>query len=225
MGRLYETAAGGGATTRFLYDGDALVAEYDASGTLLRRYAFGPNPDEPLLWDEGGALDCAGARLLHADHRGSIVASADCAGARLGAANIYDPYGVPGAANTGRFQFTGQAFLPELALYYYKARMYSPAIGRFMQTDPIGYDDQINLYAYVHNDPVNAIDPDGERTIWLQVDAWWGETPTKAPHGHRREGFKDNLLMGREVTAGIYLSIPTARAGLMAFPNCATEHA
>ena len=57
--------------------------------------------------------------------------------------------------------FTGREYDSEVGLYYYRARYYKPQIGRFLQTDPIGYYAGLNLYAYVGNNPLNWIDPYG----------------------------------------------------------------
>jgi RHS repeat-associated protein len=156
LGRLYQAA--GATTTRFQYDGDKLIAEYDGSNGLLRRYVHGPSVDEPILWYEGTGTTTR--RYLTADERGSVIAVTDASGNAI-QINAYDEYGIPAASNLGRFQYTGQTWLPELGFYYYKARMYSPTLGRFMQTDPIGYQGGINWYNYVGSDPVNARDSSG----------------------------------------------------------------
>ena len=151
------------AATAFLYDGGQMTTEYDKlTLAMQRRYVWGADVDEPLVWYEGAGT--SDRRFLHADERGSVIAVSNASGTVTNI-NSYDEYGIPAATNVGRFQYTGQAWLPELGMYYYKARIYSPTLGRFLQTDPIGYGDGLNWYNYVGSDPVNATDPSGLRCL------------------------------------------------------------
>lgn len=155
--RLQQIGSGG-STTKLTYDGLDRIAEFDGSNTLLRRYVHGPGVDEPVVWYEGsGTTD---RRFLSSDERGSVISATDSSGTVLGL-NKYDEFGNPQSGNLGIFGYTGQAWQPTMGIWYYKARDYDPELGRFLQTDPIGYQGGLNLYAYVGNDPVNWIDPLG----------------------------------------------------------------
>ncbi|WP_196229848.1 RHS repeat-associated core domain-containing protein [Teredinibacter turnerae] len=74
----------------------------------------------------------------------------------------YDAYGKTQFSNQSyklRFGFQGQMYLSEVDVYHFKSRAYFPKFGRFLQPDVVGYADGLNMYPFVHNDPVNNVDP------------------------------------------------------------------
>jgi RHS repeat-associated protein len=145
-------------TSIFAYDGDNLIEEVNSSGAVVARYSQGENIDEPLAMLRGGATD-----YYEADGLGSVTSLSSPAGA-LVQTYTFDSFGKQTASSgslTNPFRYTGREFDTETSLYYYRARYYDPAAGRFLSEDPASFRGGINLYGYVLNNPANTIDPSG----------------------------------------------------------------
>lgn len=162
-----------GVVTYYLYDTYfRVIEERNAADELQARTFYGSGMDEPLTLERG-----AGTYIYHRDALGSITALTGQDGSLVERV-VYDVYGAPtffdaagnpmdGSLAQNPILFTGRRYDPESGNYYYRARIYSPALGRFLQQDPLGYVDTMNLYAYVRNDPVDLTDPEG-----LNPDGW-----------------------------------------------------
>ena len=149
------------------------MLEYDGStGAPLAWTAQGPGLDAPLA-----RIDLSGGTRtgLIPDIQGSVIGELSSSGTLTKTA--YLPYGENDAPPGTGQRYTARRLDPETAgstaqpsgLYYYRARTYSPAWGRFLQPDPIGLNGGNNLYAYVLNDPLNAVDPSGLDTYFFHI--------------------------------------------------------
>ena len=146
--------------TRYVYNNEDILLEFDGTNTQIARYTHGLGIDEPLIMERGGQ-----SFFYHTDGLGSIIDLTDSNGAVV-QSYVYDSFGnieqqVGSLVNP--YTYTGREFDPESGLYYYRARYYDSTMGRFINEDPIGFaagDD--NFYGYVQNNPINFVDPDGE---------------------------------------------------------------
>lgn len=171
-GRLVRLTSG--TTTKdLLYDGVDLITEYNSNATVASRYIHGPGTDDPLVWLLGA--NDSDRRYYYTNYQGSIIGYTGSTGALVsGSLTKYGAWGEPRNSSNSetwpasRFGYTGQMVLGDARLYYYKARVYDPAFGRFLQTDPIGSKDDLDLYAYVGGDPINGVDLDGtdKNSFW-----------------------------------------------------------
>jgi RHS repeat-associated protein len=165
---MWTAASGmpiGGTCTPYMLSGTEEVADLDGDRNIIRRYIPGAAIDERVAQIDGsnGAVT-----FIHNDRQNSVIALSDAVGHPV-QRRAYGVYGetataqmepaTNGAAHP--FGYTGRRYDPDLGLYYYRARWYDPSLGTFLQTDPIGSLDYINLYAYVGLEPGNGVDPTG----------------------------------------------------------------
>ena len=131
-----------------------IIAEYNGSGTLVNRYAY------------GYGLTAANDNLYTFDGNGNTSELTNASG-QLVNKYLYEPFGgslYKSETSTNDFEFVGQLGVMNLGndLLYMRNRFYTPTLGRFMNEDPIGLaGGDVSFYRYVLNDPVNALDPWG----------------------------------------------------------------
>lgn len=151
-----------GGLAYYVYDGINLLQELGADLRARDTYVHAPGIDRPLAMIRGGQI-----YFFHADRNGSILAVTDAKGAVAGTWD-YDAFGAI-VSQTGSltqpFGYTGREFDAVAGLYYYRARFYDPALGRFLSADPASaaFDDPLTLnpYLYTKNSPVRFVDPIG----------------------------------------------------------------
>jgi RHS repeat-associated protein len=156
--RVSKSVVGAAAPTVYLYDVANAVQE--VIGNVTNPILTGLSTDERFARN-----DVNGRTDLLTDALNSTIALTDPTGA-ITQQYSYDPYGNVTQSDTttgftNPYLYTGRE-ADSTGLYYYRARYYSPTMGRFISEDPLGFGGgQNNFYAYVGNDPLTAIDPSG----------------------------------------------------------------
>jgi RHS repeat-associated protein len=152
LGRRISRTVNGDSST-FQYDRLEIVREVGSAGDTA--YLRTLRVDEVLA-----RRDPNGTLTYVSDALGSTVALVDSSPA-LTTEYTYEPFGkttVSGSPSINAFQFTGREN-DGTGLYYLRARHYDSRGARFLQPDPIGFSgEDMNLYAYVGNSPVNWVD-------------------------------------------------------------------
>ena len=170
LGRRLGVQVNGALVQGFLYADDLRpVAELDGAGTIVSQFVYASRANVPDYMIRGGQT----YRLL-SDERGSVRLVLNAATGQLVQQLDYDAWGgIIQDSNPGfqPFGFAGGLYDQRTGLTHFGAREYDATTGRWLQKDPIGFDGgDRNLYAYVGNDPVNFIDPDGQLG-WLATMA------------------------------------------------------
>ena len=133
-----------------------------------------------------------------------------------GGKNQSEPFSQP-------YSFTGREWDSETGLYFYRARYYDPEAGRFISRDPIGFTGgDMNLYGYVGNNPLNAIDPMGlaSYTGILNLTSAgfigggaviWGSVETECIDGIKQQGILLAGFIGADVGLPVSSTAFTAK--------------
>jgi RHS repeat-associated protein len=154
--RIYNSSST--STSIYAFDGDNLIEETNATGSVVARYSLTQNIDEPLAMLRGGTTS-----LFNADALGSVTSLSNSVGA-VAQTYTYDSFGKPTASAgslTNPFQYTGREFDSETGIQYDRARYYDPTTGKFISEDPVRYLGGSNFYAYAKNNTPDLADPQG----------------------------------------------------------------
>lgn len=187
LGRRVEKVAGG-TTTTFTYDAEDILREI--AGATTTYYVHGPGIDEPLAKEVSGS-----STYYHAEGLGSVLKVTNASGS-VTHEYRYDAYGKIEAGSTqAGYSFTGREWDPESGLFYYRARYFDPAMGRFISEDPIGIAAGANFYSYALSNPVDFTDPFG-----LEV---WPEHVPNGPVGGAVGCFLTGVAVGMVAAAAV----------------------